>query len=166
MSELDDCRRTGELLPEYLAGRAPPRDEAAVRAHLERCAECRDRAAAVNLLQQTPVPIPDPQRWDGFVEGVVEAAARSSRSRRRWVWALAAAAVLVIAASLLLRAPSPEGAVGGLEAVAREVARLPDSEAAAWTVGVDPVDELPPPADASELSEHELQELVREVGRI
>ena len=165
MSELEDCRRTTELLPEYLAGRAPPPEEAAVRAHLERCAECRDRAAAVSLLLQMPVPVPDVERWDGFVEGVVEAAAGSGASRRRWAWGLAAAAVLAIASSLLLRAPGPQGGAGGLEAVAREVAKLPDSEVAVWTVAVDPVDGLPAAIDASELSEDELQELVREVGR-
>lgn len=167
MNELDHCRRICELLPEYTAGRISPRERAAVVAHLESCAECRDRAAAVKLLQQTPVPIPDPERWDGFVEDVVEAAARSRGSRRGWAWGVAAAAVLAVATSLLLRAPSPEGGVGGiagLEALAREVAGLPDSEAAVWTVGVDPVDDLPPALDG-ELSEEELQELVREAGR-
>ncbi len=164
MTDLDDCGRIGEILPEYLAGRVSAEDERLVRTHLERCDECRDRAHAVRLLQQTPVPRPDPERWDRFVDGVVEAAS-PPRRRRRWIWAMAAAAVLAIAAGLLLRAPSPEGMVGGLEAVAREVAELPAEEAARWTVGIDPVGLVPAGPDAPSFSQEELREMMREVGR-
>jgi len=161
MSGIDDCERIAELLPEHLAGRLTPSEEIAVRAHLEGCADCRRRASAVSLLQQTPVPTPDPDRWDHFVEGVVEAADR----RRRWPWAAAALAAAAVAVTLLVRAPSPEGVVGGLEAVAREVAELPEAEASTWTVGVDPVELVPAGSDVEAISDDELRELVREAGR-
>ena len=73
MTNPEECARIGELIPEFLAGRVSEADDGAVRAHLKDCAECRGRANAVSLLQQTPIPMPDPGRWDHFVEGVVDA---------------------------------------------------------------------------------------------
>ena len=94
-----DCDRVSELLPEYLAGRLTDEGTARVRVHLEDCAECADRARAVGLLQETPVPVPDPRRWGRFVEGVVEAAERRHRRRRlrRWIPVLAVAALVAAA---------------------------------------------------------------------
>lgn len=165
MSQLDNCARIGELLPEHLAGRLPAKEESAVRAHLKTCADCRRRANAVGLLQQTPVPAPDPARWDHFVEGVVLAAGRPRRRARVWLWPLAAAAVIVLAVALLVRAPGPTGSAAGLDDVARAVADLPDAQAATWTVGVDPGGLIPADVDEVTLSDEELEALVREVGR-
>jgi predicted anti-sigma-YlaC factor YlaD len=67
-----DCDKVGDLIPEFLAGRVSEADDREVRHHLESCAECRNRANAVSLLQQTPIPRPDPDRWDHFVTEVVE----------------------------------------------------------------------------------------------
>lgn len=166
MSEFDDCGRIEELLPEYLAGRLELEAGCEVRRHLERCDECRGKAGTVDLLLQTPVPGPAPDRWERFVEGVVDSVETSARRRRRaWIPVAAAAAVLAIVAGLLFREPSPEGTVTGLEAVAREVAELPEDEIATWTVGVDPVDLMPAGPDEGSLSDEELRELIREVGR-
>ena len=109
MSGPGECDRVSEVLPEYLAGRLADPAAARVRAHLETCPECADRAQAVSLLQETPVPAPDPRRWGRFVEGVVEAAERRHRRRRlrRWIPALlltaAVLAALLLWAGLLSR---------------------------------------------------------------
>jgi predicted anti-sigma-YlaC factor YlaD len=91
-----------DLLPEFLAGRVSAADEEMVRRHLDGCAGCRERANAVSLLQQTPVPVPDPDRWAGFVAGVMGAAAERRRSRvTRRAW-LAVATLAVIALAVVL----------------------------------------------------------------
>lgn len=72
MTGQNDCDKIGDLIPEFLAGRVSEADDRQVRRHLESCAECRNRANAVSLLQQTPIPRPDPDRWDHFVTEVVE----------------------------------------------------------------------------------------------
>jgi predicted anti-sigma-YlaC factor YlaD len=167
MNRPDDrtCGRVGELLPEFLAGRLPADDERLVREHIEVCAECRNRANAVSLLQQTPIPAPDPGRWDHFVEGVVDAAERKRGSRRR---AVVIAAVLAVAALLVfawLRGAGVEGTGDGLDALARQVAELPEAEAAAWTVGLSPGGFMPAGFDTYGLSDEELEQLAREVGR-
>jgi len=73
MTNPEKCATVGELIPEFLAGRVSEADDKMVRGHLESCVDCRNRANAVSLLQQTPIPVPDPGRWDSFVEGVVGA---------------------------------------------------------------------------------------------
>jgi hypothetical protein len=83
MTNPEECSRVAEMIPEFLAGRVSEADDKVVRAHLESCVECRNRANAVSLLQQTPIPMPDPDRWDHFVEGVVDATAEG---RRPSVW--------------------------------------------------------------------------------
>jgi len=87
MTRPDECNSIGELIPEFLAGRVSQADDQRVRKHLETCAECRNRANAVSLLQQTPMPMPDPGRWDHFVEGVVDATEEKPRvSLWRRIW--------------------------------------------------------------------------------
>ena len=83
MTGRNDCDAIGDLIPEFLAGRVSEADDRRVRRHLESCAECRSRANAVSLLQQTPIPRPDPDRWDHFVTEVVE----ETEHPRRWAWA-------------------------------------------------------------------------------
>jgi len=87
MTKPQECARVGELTPEFLAGRVSEADDKLVRKHLESCVECRSRANAVSLLQQTPMPMPDPGRWDHFVDGVVDATDEKHRPgswRRLW----------------------------------------------------------------------------------
>jgi predicted anti-sigma-YlaC factor YlaD len=91
------CDGIGDQLPEFLAGRVSEADEQRIREHLETCADCRRRANAVSLLQQTPIPRPDPDRWDGFVDGVVDAADR--RHRRELLLQVGLA---VVAAAILI----------------------------------------------------------------
>jgi predicted anti-sigma-YlaC factor YlaD len=98
-----DCDKVGDLIPEFLAGRVSEADDRQVRRHLESCAECRNRANAVSLLQQTPIPRPDPDRWDHFVTEVVE----ETEHHPRWppapgvLWyVLAALGVIAIAVFL------------------------------------------------------------------
>lgn len=102
MTRPDDCSRIGDLIPEFLAGRVSEDEDRRVREHLAGCADCRQRANAVSLLQQTPLPQPDPDRWKGFVEGVVDAADRRGLGGRRRRLAWWAAGIVVGAIVLLL----------------------------------------------------------------
>ncbi len=164
-----DCDRIADLLPEFLAGRVTAEDDQRVRQHLEGCAECRNRANAVSLLQQTPIPRPDPDRWEYFVKGVVEETERRRRlTTPRRIWAitavLVALALVIFIWSLFARPSQPT--VPGINALAREVAELPEGEAAAWTAGLSPSGFMPAGFDTSGLSDEEIEQLVMEVGRI
>jgi predicted anti-sigma-YlaC factor YlaD len=167
MTSNDDCARVEELLPEFLAGRVSEADERLVREHLESCVECRNRGNAVSLLQQTPIPVPDPDRWSAFVEGVVDATERKSRSgsRRRLWWVGAAAAAAGIVVLSWLRVAGLDEGESGIDALARDVAELPAEEAGAWTAGLTSTDFMPPGFETSGLSDEELERLAREVGR-
>jgi predicted anti-sigma-YlaC factor YlaD len=100
-----DCDKVGDLIPEFLAGRVSEADDREVRRHLESCAECRNRANAVSLLQQTPIPRPDPDRWDHFVTEVVE----ETEHHPRWapvpgfLWYLLGALIVIAIAIQLFR---------------------------------------------------------------
>ncbi|UCC71054.1 MAG: zf-HC2 domain-containing protein [Gemmatimonadota bacterium] len=163
-----DCDRIADLLPEFLAGRVSAEDDRHVREHLAACRECRNKANAVSLLQQTPIPNPDPDRWDYFVRGVVE-----ETERKRWlgpprrIWAVAAvlAAIAVVVFLWNLFAGVNRPAATGIDALAREVAELPEGEAAAWTAGLSSAAFMPVGFDTSGLSEEEIEQLVAEVGR-
>lgn len=103
MNGPDECAGISDILPEFLAGRVSEDDDRRIRAHLETCTECRSRANAVSLLQQTPVPQPDPDRWDHFVDGVVEQADHQNRwLNKRAIWILAAALAAATIAVLML----------------------------------------------------------------
>lgn len=116
MTGSDECSRIGDLIPEFLAGRVSEDEDRRVRAHLEACSDCRQRANAVSLLQQTPLPQPDPDRWKGFVEGVVHATDRGDvgRRRRRLAWwalgVLVGAVLIVLLWSRLSAEPAPAAA--------------------------------------------------------
>ena len=168
MSGSHTCSTIVDILPEFLAGRLTPEEDARVRDHLEKCSDCENRAAAVSLLQQTPAPSPDPERWDHFVKGVVD---ETQRRRRRYP----SRSVLAVAAMLLLLAgsyfvwdrldrglapPTDE-----LERLAREVAELPEEEVAAWTAGLGSAGWPAAGFDTTGLTEEELQQLVTEVDR-
>ena len=168
MTAFDECDRMADLIPEFLAGRVSEDDDQLVRRHLAECTECRKRANAVSLLQQTPVPVPDPDRWDYFVKGVVEETERRGRlALPRRVWGIAAVLVAVAAAIFLwmILAGVDRPNAAGIDAVAREVAELPDGEVAEWTTGLSPTEFMPAGFDASGLSEEEIEQLVTEVGR-
>lgn len=168
MKNPDNCSGVGELIPQFLAGRLDADDERRVREHLEGCVDCRQRANAVSLLQQTPVPIPDPDRWNHFVNGVVGATGPEPRKnvRRRAVTvitAVAAAAIIAVSWVRIVQVGSEESV--SIEVIAREVAELPDAEAQAWTAGLSPTAFMPAGFDTAGLSEAELQQLATEVGR-
>jgi predicted anti-sigma-YlaC factor YlaD len=167
MTSPEVCTRIGELLPEFLAGRVSEDDDRLVREHLRSCAECRNRANAVSLLQQTPIPSPDPSRWDDFVEGVVEATdeKRHKSGWRRVGWALAVAAAAAIVVLSWVRIAGIGEAENDLDWLARQVAELPAAEAAAWTAGWSAAGFMPAGFDTAGLSEEELQRLGKEVGR-
>lgn len=168
MTRPDDCAQIEEMLPEFLAGRVAAEDEERIRRHLEGCEECRKRANAVSLLQQTPIPRPDPGRWDDFVADVVDVTGRrrlARRRRRTWLLGAAAVAVLVVALVLGRAALQREPESTGLEGLAHEVAELPESEAAAWTAGLSPAGFMPAGFDTVGLSEDEIEMLATEVGR-
>lgn len=161
----EDCSLAGELIPQFLAGRLSVEDEERVRAHIATCSDCRQRANAVSLLQQTPVPSPDPDRWDQFVSDIVEATTENKRTRRGWrfVAVLAAAALIVLSWIRFVEIGAERRA--DIESIAREVAELPDAEAAAWTAGLNPSGFMTAGFDVSEMGESELEELETEVGR-
>lgn len=168
MTSPDECAQIEEMLPEFLAGRVGAENDERIRRHLEDCEECRKRANAVSLLQQTPIPRPDPDRWDDFVRDVVDVTGRRrSARRRRRTWLLGTAAVAVLAAALVLGrvAVEREPESTGLEGLAHEVAELPEAEAAAWTAGLSPVGFMPAGFDTVGLSEDEIEMLATEVGR-
>ena len=168
MNEQNDCSRVADLLPEFLAGRLSDADDRLVRQHLERCGECRNRANAVSLLQQTPVPTPDPHRWDVFVNGVMEATERKSAGStgtRRWYVAAGLIALVLLAVWWVRPVAVVEPDDFGIDALASEVAELPEDEAALWTVGASPSRFMPAGFDPSGLSEEELRKLFTEVGR-
>ncbi len=169
MNVSNDCAWVGEVLPDFLAGRVSAEDHERVRAHLAECADCRNRSSAVSLLQQTPVPRPDPDRWDHFVQGVVEAASQERQTRLpRFVWGAAAAALILVGAGLLTWGQfgrRDEGEELSIEVLAREVAQLPAMEAAVWTVGVAPIHWIPMGLDLGELTEEQVERLVKEVER-
>jgi predicted anti-sigma-YlaC factor YlaD len=98
MTGREVCDRMADLLPEFLAGRLSETDDTEVRKHLETCVECRNRANAVSLLQQTPIPQPDPDRWGGFVKGVVDEHDRRHKKERRMMTILTVVAVVVLIA--------------------------------------------------------------------
>jgi predicted anti-sigma-YlaC factor YlaD len=170
MTDSHDCDGIADLLPEFLAGRVSGEDDRRVRQHLEGCVECRKRANAVSLLQQTPVPRPDPDRWDFFVKDVVEETEHQSRwapvPGRLWVVAgvLAVIAIAVFLFNVVFAGVNGPRATG-IEALAEEVARLPEGEAAAWTAGLSPTAFMPVGFDTSGLSEEEIEQLITEVGR-
>ncbi|MGD8700214.1 MAG: zf-HC2 domain-containing protein [Gemmatimonadales bacterium] len=162
-----ECASVGESLAQFLAGRLSGEEEQRVRAHIASCADCRQRANAISLLQQTPVPVPDPDRWNHFVSGVVDATeehARTTTRRRAWglVAVLAAAAIIVVS---WVRLGGLGGGTADIDSIAREVAQLTDAQAAAWTAGLVSVGFMPAGFDASELDADDFEQLVTEVGR-
>ena len=102
MTDREVCDQIADLLPEFLAGRVSESDDERVRKHLETCVDCRNRANAVSLLQQTPIPQPDPERWSGFVAEVVDEHERRHKSHTVLRIALAVTSVIVIAAIVYL----------------------------------------------------------------
>jgi len=163
-----ECAVVGESIPQFLAGRLSTAEGERVRAHIAICTDCRQRANAVSLLQQTPVPVPDPDRWNHFVDGVVDATERRERTTvRRRVWSvvavLAATAVVVLSWARLVGVGA--GGAADIESIAREVAELPEAQVTAWTAGLSPSGFMTAGFDASELGEAEFEQLVTEVGR-
>lgn len=167
MRNSQECSGISDLLPEFLAGRLTTGDDRRVRTHLEACPECRRRANAVSVLQQTPVPTPDPERWDGFVDGVLDATERrrgfNLRGRAWWVAGGLVAAALAI--WWFRPVDVQRSSDVSIDVLAGEVAELPELEAGAWTVGLGPVEFLPAGFDVAELSDEDLEELASEVGR-
>jgi predicted anti-sigma-YlaC factor YlaD len=167
MNEQNDCSRVADLLPEFLAGRVSDADDRLVRQHVERCGECRNRANAVSLLQQTPVPAPDPDRWNVFVNGVMEATERKSggsTGARRWYLAAGLVAMVLLAVWWVRPGVVVEPDDFGIDVLASEFAELPEDEAALWTVGASPSHFMPAGFDPSGLSEEELSKLLTETG--
>lgn len=101
------CEDYRELLTEYLDDSLDDVRRAGFRAHLDRCAECRDHAISEDptlLLSMAGRPEPSSERIEACVTGVM-AGIRQERlqkrlrpSRRPW-FAAAAAVVLAIIAS-------------------------------------------------------------------
>ena len=164
----NECALVGESIPQFLAGRLSADEEERVRTHIADCADCRQRANAVSLLQQTPVPLPDPDRWDHFVDGVVDAADERQRStvrRRAWSVAVLLATAAIVVLSWVRLSGTGSGRPADIESIAREVAELPEAEAAAWTAGMSSSDFMSAGFDASELGADEFEQLVTEEGR-
>lgn len=115
MSSDEECTQIGDLLPEFMAGRVSPADDQRIRAHLKQCAECRQRANAVSLLQHTPVPVPDPDRWEYFVKGVVDAAERRRKlGTPRRIWTVVAIIVAIAVAIFLWTQFATAGEMAGI----------------------------------------------------
>lgn len=79
-----NCRDAQRLLPGYLDGAVRSRDRAALRAHLESCADCREelsryRLLAIQLANVQPVEVP--------ADLVTQIRVRVSRERSPWALA-------------------------------------------------------------------------------
>lgn len=154
MSEHDEI---GDLLPGYALGCLDAEDEAAARAHLAECAECREELASlrdvVGGLAAALPAAPPPPRLEGRI---MEAAGKESsapglrleagrgrpRSFSRFAMA-AAAAILILGAGNLLqwqgaRASRPQGGAKGLLTLA--LAGTGPDAGAFGTVVLDPED--------------------------
>ena len=104
------CERVCDLLPDWVEGRLEADEAAAIRTHVESCAECAAEAEVVRLIA-TAGPVSAPEGLEARVVAATLAAARDLRVsggsqsdvrpiRPRWAvpqWALGAAAVLVLA---------------------------------------------------------------------
>jgi len=111
-----------ERLCAYHDGELPPRERAAVAAHVAACPECAawlaDMAAVDAAAASLPAEAPEGY-FESFPSRVVArlgAASRASARTRRlpaWTWAAAAALLIGVVAPLTLRqsAPGPVGAV-------------------------------------------------------
>jgi len=114
-----DCKKTRELLSEYIDGRLAVDEAAALAAHLEECGECRDlerelraTVALVGDLERREAP-------EGFAEGVGAALERrmlleggAEGARSGWAaWSFAGvslAAAAVVLAVVLVSGPPDE----------------------------------------------------------
>jgi len=111
-----DCKKTRELLSEYIDGRLAVDEAAALAAHLEECSECRELERE---LRATVALVGDLERREapaGFAEGVGAALERrmllegpAEGARSRWAaWSFAGvslAAAAVVLAVVLVSGP-------------------------------------------------------------
>lgn len=86
------CESVRDRIPDFVGDRLAPADAAAVRAHLDECAECREEAALVGLLFASRPAAPD-----GLASRIEESLPSAHRSAARPWWGVAAAAVAAIA---------------------------------------------------------------------
>lgn len=86
------CESVRDRIPDFVGDRLAPSDAAAVRAHLDECAECREEAALVGLLFASR-----PRSPDGLASRIEESLPLARRSAARPWWGVAAAAVAALA---------------------------------------------------------------------
>jgi anti-sigma factor RsiW len=106
-----NCRKVTDLLPLYVGGDLPERDDAAVEAHLDGCGSCRaeldryeeSRQSLFALKGATEGPAPD--LWEDIRKRLPDRPPRV----RRIPWAAAAAVLLVAGGALAWTALRPAG---------------------------------------------------------
>lgn len=140
--ETPDCGETKEKLPLFVGGDLDGESHASVRAHLEACRACAERArtaqrareALVRAIQPPAGGVGGPSLWPGVraalvAEGRLQPAAlpgaegfarTGTRGRLRWLAPLAAAAALiaVLQGTGWLERAEPEKALPGVPQVA------------------------------------------------
>jgi predicted anti-sigma-YlaC factor YlaD len=120
------CDKVWDLLPDLLGQRLDARTEAAVRAHLQGCADCRAELSLVSAVASARLAVPT-----GLERRIQNAVRGRSLARPRWpIAAAAAVAAAMIGGSALLR--------GALERQTDTVApaAVTDAQGAGW-IGVD-----------------------------
>ena len=108
-----NCEYVREVYPDVLHGQAEAATVAAVRAHLDACAECREEAELIELLlsvrQQVPAGLHD------RVVTTLQTAPRRSRFPRKYMALAATLAAALIGGSLLLDTTQPTDPRAGAE---------------------------------------------------
>ncbi len=112
-----ECEKTKDLLSEYIDGRLPVDEAAAIAAHLEDCRGCREVERELRATISLVARLAGKEAPEGFAEGVSAALERRMLlepppvGARRWRWAawsfggISAAAAAVVLAILIVHGP-------------------------------------------------------------
>jgi predicted anti-sigma-YlaC factor YlaD len=150
-----NCEYVRDVLPELVAGTLSSVDEAALRSHLQSCADCQAELELVTAVSRARLTVPD-----GLHARVVSA----SRNRRTPAWSgrmtvAASIAIAVIGGSVLLM---QRDAVPDV-AVPKAVQSEPPAESGAGWLSVEDAF-VSGTASLRDLSEDELKTLLSELG--
>jgi anti-sigma factor RsiW len=118
------CETHGDLVGGYVLNALDPREQEAMKRHLEECEVCRREYAALSSIPHlldrigpadVPPPAPSPALEEAVLDRVARERGRRKRVRFRWppkpLLAGAAAAVAVaLVVALLVRGPAPDPA--------------------------------------------------------
>jgi len=96
------CRAVQHRLSQYLDGELSAREQAAIAAHLEDCADCRAEADAFRRAEGALRTLSVVERAPELSGDLWQRLARPARRGRRWAWGGAVVAAAAIAIALLV----------------------------------------------------------------